>query len=254
MRLASREPFVAPRNPAWGEQPRDTFRYAPGMHTDVTSAELSANADLSDWRVLLRRVESRYRATSFPAAAAFINSIADAAETARHHPDIDLRYPGVVHVAITTHATRGLTDADVDLARTISALATAAGLTAEPPTGSTMEIAIDAMDINAIRPFWAAVLGYAEGRPSPSGAPSDEVVDPLRIGPSIWFQQMDAERPQRNRVHLDVTVAHDEADARVAAAIAAGGRLVSDEHARAFWVLADAEGNEACVCTWQDRT
>ena len=65
---------------------------------------------------------------------------------------------------------------------------------------------------------------------------------------------MDAERPQRNRVHLDVTVAHDEADARVAAAIAAGGRLVSDEHARAFWVLADAEGNEACVCTWQDRT
>ncbi len=224
------------------------------MHANVTAAELSANTELSDWRVLLRRVEARFRATSFPAAAAFVNEIADAAETARHHPDVDLRYPGVVHVVLTTHATRGLTNADVDLARTISALAATAGLTAEPPTGCALEIAIDAMDINAIRPFWAAVLGYSEGRPSPSGEPSDEVVDPLRIGPSIWFQQMDTERPQRNRVHIDVTVAHDEADARVAAAIAAGGRLVSDEYARAFWVLADAEGNEACVCTWQDRT
>ena len=60
-------------------------------------------------------------------------------------------------------------------------------------------------------------------------------------------------RPQRNRLHIDVTVPHDVADLRVAAAIAAGGTLVSAESARAFWVLADPEGNEACVCTWQDR-
>jgi 4a-hydroxytetrahydrobiopterin dehydratase len=64
---------------------------------------------------------------------------------------------------------------------------------------------------------------------------------------------MDAPRTQRNRVHLDVTVSHDEADARVTAALAAGGVLLDGSHARAFWVLADAEGNEACVCTWQDR-
>ena len=64
---------------------------------------------------------------------------------------------------------------------------------------------------------------------------------------------MDAPRPQRNRIHVDITVAHDAAEARVAAALAAGGTLVSDAHARAFWVLADVEGNEACVCTWQDR-
>jgi len=36
-------------------------------------------------------------------------------------------------------------------------------------------------------------------------------------------------------------------------ALAAGGRLVSDAAAPAFWVLADAEGNEACICTWQGR-
>jgi 4a-hydroxytetrahydrobiopterin dehydratase len=79
------------------------------------------------------------------------------------------------------------------------------------------------------------------------------IVDPRRIGPAFWFQQMDAPRPQRNRIHVDVTVPHDEADARISAALAAGGRLVSDERARAFWILADPEGNEACVCTWQDR-
>jgi 4a-hydroxytetrahydrobiopterin dehydratase len=43
------------------------------------------------------------------------------------------------------------------------------------------------------------------------------------------------------------------ADERVAAAVAAGGHLVNDEYARSFWVLADPEGNEACVCTWEDR-
>jgi 4a-hydroxytetrahydrobiopterin dehydratase len=64
---------------------------------------------------------------------------------------------------------------------------------------------------------------------------------------------MDAPRPQRNRIHLDLTVALDEARARVGAAIAAGGTLVSEAHARAFWVLADVEGNEVCVCTWHDR-
>jgi 4a-hydroxytetrahydrobiopterin dehydratase len=65
---------------------------------------------------------------------------------------------------------------------------------------------------------------------------------------------MDEPRPQRNRIHVDVTVPHDEADARIAAAIDAGGQLVSAARARAFWILADPEGNEACVCTWQDRT
>lgn len=68
-----------------------------------------------------------------------------------------------------------------------------------------------------------------------------------------WFQQMDAPRPQRNRIHLDLDVPHDAARGRIDAALAAGGRLVSDAAAPAFWVLADAEGNEACICTWQGR-
>jgi 4a-hydroxytetrahydrobiopterin dehydratase len=81
----------------------------------------------------------------------------------------------------------------------------------------------------------------------------EDVADPLRRGPMLWFQDMDAPRPQRNRLHLDVSVPHDQARARVAAALAAGGRLVDDSHAPSWWVLADAEGNEARVATWVGR-
>ncbi|MFM8267850.1 MAG: VOC family protein, partial [Ilumatobacteraceae bacterium] len=79
------------------------------------------------------------------------------------------------------------------------------------------------------------------------------LVDPRGRGPSFWFQDMDEARRERSRFHIDVIVAHDEAEARIAATLEAGGRLVSDAYARSWWVLADADGNEACVCTWQDR-
>ena len=115
-----------------------------------------------------------------------------------------------------------------------------------------MEVAIDAIDIDAVRPFWKAVLGY-DDEATVADAQIIALVDPLRIGPPFWFQQMEAPRPQRNRIHIDVSVPHDVAEKRIAAALAAGGHLVSEARARAFWVLADPEGNEACVCTWQDR-
>src|SRR5438874_2509447 len=84
-----------------------------------------------------------------------------------------------------------------------------------------------------------ARLGYADRADSP-----EDLVDPHRRGPSLWFQRMDAPRPQRNRIHIDVWVPHDRAEARIAAALAAGGRMVNDGGAPSGWVLADAEGNE----------
>jgi 4a-hydroxytetrahydrobiopterin dehydratase len=159
-----------------------------------------------------------------------------------------------VHVVLTTHVSRGLTDLDVAAAQTISALAERAGLTSEPVASASVEVGIDALDIDAVRPFWKAVLGYVEDPPAREGGQVNVLHDPNGVGPQFWFQQMDAERPQRNRIHIDVTVPHDIAGARVAAALEAGGRLVTDAFARSWWVLADAEGNEACVCTWQDRS
>ena len=221
------------------------------MADNISAPVFHDRADLADWRVVLRRAEAVFRAPTFSAAAEFVARVAAAADEAGHHPDVDLRYPGRVHVTLTTHATGGLTDLDVALALGVSRLAADAGLVSEPGTFVVTEIAIDALDIAAVRPFWRSVLGYVDEKPDD---PPNGLVDPLRIGPNVWFQQMDEPRLQRNRIHIDVTVAHDVADARVQAALAAGGRLVSAERARAFWVLADAEGNEACVCTWQDRT
>nr|BFE87110.1 VOC family protein [Planobispora longispora] len=150
-----------------------------------------------------------------------------------------------------------VTPGEVELARAVSGAVRELGLRLDPEVAGAgprsvqlVEIAIDAIDIPRVRPFWKAVMGYADE--AGASGPEDPLVDPLRHGPAIWFQQMDAPRPQRNRIHFDISVPHDEAPHRIRAALEAGGVLLSDEHAPSFWVLADAEGNEACVTTWQE--
>lgn len=212
----------------------------------LTPAEVAGLDGLDHWRVVLQTLRADFETGSYPAAAALTVAIAEAAEDAGHHPDIDVRYPGRVAVTLTTHGAGGLTRADVGLARRISALADEAGATPGQAMSQLLELAIDTVDADRIRPFWRAVLGYVD-------RPDGSLVDPGRRGPVVWFQQMDEPRTTRNRIHLDVDVPNDEADARLVAAIEAGGTLVSDRRARAFWILADADGNEACICTWQDR-
>lgn len=221
------------------------------MPTFVSAEEFN-EAGLDDWRYILGSIEATFVAASFGAGASFVALVGALADERDHHPDISLRYPGAARIKLTTHSHSGLTNLDVELAGQISQLAADHSLTPKPTTAERIEIAIDALDINAIRPFWAAVLGYREASDEVDGIVYD-LVDPDGIGPAIWFQQMDEARPQRNRIHLDVSVPHDGAEGRVAAAITAGGVLLSDARAKAFWILADAEGNEACVCTWQDR-
>ena len=211
----------------------------------LTAAQVNGLEGLDDWRVLLRTLQASFRTGSMAAGTELASRIAAAADEADHHPDLTLTYPRL-HVLLTTHSTNGLTTRDVALARTISAIAADSGIEAEPEALMQLEVAIDALDIAAVKPFWEAVLGYRADA-------DDSCADPTGRGPAVWFQQMDQPRPQRNRIHLDVTVPHDVAEQRVAAALEAGGTLVSDAAARSFWVLADPEGNEACVCTWQDR-
>ncbi len=220
------------------------------MHERVTASQFLASG-LTDWRFLLGRAEASFHCPGFAAAGKLVQQIAALADELGHHPVINLRHPDLVHVVTTAEQDR-LTELDVELCRRVSALAAAAGASGAPTEVTTLEVAIDALDIDVVRPFWAAVLGYVDA-PTEPGRQVDAVVDPRGIGPAFWFQQMITPRPERNRIHLDVTVAHDAAEARIAAALAAGGTLLSDRRARAFWVLADPEGNEACVCTWQDR-
>lgn len=213
----------------------------------VPPADIAADDTLADWRYGVGAIRAEFVVPTFPGGAALVAAIADAAEAADHHPSLHLRWPGAVRVELWSHDAGGVTDRDVELARTISALATDAGAEVHPHRVQAVEWTIDTTDPDRIRPFWLAVLGYGTD-------PDAFVDDPAGFGPAILFQPMDDGRSQRNRIHVDVSVPHDVAEARVAAALAAGGTLVSDEHARAWWVLADADGNEACVCTWQDRT
>jgi 4a-hydroxytetrahydrobiopterin dehydratase len=208
--------------------------------------EIAALDGLEDWRVMLGALRTRFATPDMSAGAAFVSAVVEAANAADHHPDLTLTYPAV-DVDLTTHDAGGLTMKDVEMARTISRIAVEHGLRPEPGGRQVWEYAVDGIDLTAIRPFWAAVTGL---RP-------DEQGDLPARGPgeiAVWFQQMDEPRhDQRNRIHLDVTVPVEDAEGRVAAALAAGGTLVSDAAAPAFWVLADTEGNEVCVCTAAGR-
>lgn len=207
--------------------------------------DLSTDPELDDWRVVLGRLQTRLLTGDFATGARPVARIAELADELDHHPDVDLRY---THVTVTTvsHDVGRLTARDRRLASAISRLAQEEGVEAAPHQVSALEIALDVLDGPAVEPFWAAVLGYeSDGE--------DEVVDPAARSATLWFQQMDEARPGRGRFHLDITVPHDVAPERVEAALAAGGRLVTDEFAPSWWVLADAEGNEVCVCTWQGR-
>jgi 4a-hydroxytetrahydrobiopterin dehydratase len=203
------------------------------------------------WRYILGEFRTQVLTGSLPLAAD-VAARAAAVPGAQGHLRMDVRADRVI-LSVQTAEIAWVTPHDVDLARQISAVAGEFRLNTRPGPRSVqvIEIGIDAMDIASIRPFWKAVLGYAD-EPGRSG-PHDALVDPLGQGPSVWFQQMDAPRPQRNRIHFDVSVPHDEAHRRLEAAVAAGGKLVYDAEAPAFWVLADPEGNEACVTTWQGR-
>ena len=201
---------------------------------------------LPGWQVMPSGYHLSVPTSDFAGALELVDRIGAVAEEQQHHPDLDLRW-GRVHIVTTSHDVGGITERDVRLGRAVTAICDDLGLTPEAGRAMEVELGIDAMDIEAVRPFWAAVLGYDQ---RPEGG---DLVDPDGVGPSVWFQQMDAPRPQRNRVHFDVWVDPEEAEPRMARAIEAGGRLVSDAEAPAFWVLADPEGNEACICTPLER-
>lgn len=217
----------------------------------------AAVADLG-WRYVLGGYRTLARVPSLARAAEVsTRAVAACGEAAGQHLRLDVR-PDLVALTLQSAAVAGVTQQDVVLARRISAALAELGVPTSPEIGpgvtrsvQVLEIAIDATDIAAIRPFWKAVMGY--GDETDGSAPDDGLIDPLWQGPTIWFQQMDVPRTQRNRIHFDVSVPHDEAPHRIQAALDAGGVLVSDAEAPAFWLLADAEGNEACVTTWQGR-
>jgi 4a-hydroxytetrahydrobiopterin dehydratase len=214
--------------------------------TKLTGQQIAAEK-LAGWAHLYNGLKTRVRTGDFAAGLALVDAIGAAAEQVDHHPDLDLRY-GHVDVRLTSHDTGGVTERDVRLARTISGLVAAAGLEHSFAGLTWLEWGLDTPDFAAIAPFWEAILGF-ERR---TGDYDEEVVDPSGALPTIWFQQSGGGEP-RQRWHPDLWVDPSEVQARIEAAVAAGGKLESDAEAPSFWVLADPQGNRVCLCTWQDR-
>jgi 4a-hydroxytetrahydrobiopterin dehydratase len=212
----------------------------------LTTTEI-LDAGLDDWRKLAQALHARFRTGDFVTGLAFVTAVTEAAEAADHHPDVTLTYP-FVDLALISHDVGELTRRDLDLARRISDIAHEQGISAEPGAVAEIELALDTADLAAVGPFWAALLtGH------PESLHGNDVVDPTGRVPLLWFQDTDAHETPRQRFHIDLWVPHDVAEERIAAAVAAGGRVVDAERAPSFVVLADEEGNRVCVCTCLER-
>jgi 4a-hydroxytetrahydrobiopterin dehydratase len=133
----------------------------------------------------------------------------------------------------------------IALARTVSAIARSQGAAADRAAVQEVQLAIaakrDAIDVG----FWRVVLGYLP-------MADDNAIDPLGHGSTVWMQELDEGKPLRHAFHVDVSVAREHVQARLAAAVAAGGRIVDDSQAPSHWTLSDRAGNRVCICAWPD--
>ena len=217
----------------------------------ITVSEFREADGAENWRVLAEGACAFFRTGSFAESARLVDAMSRLDGVADHPPDVDVRRDGVTVRLITiADDWYGPSRRDLDLARRISATAKALGFAADPSALQSFLVIPGAPDTADVMPFWRAILGY-EPR---DDSPDEDLVDPHMRGPSFWFEPMDEPRPDGGgAIHVAVWVPPEEAEARVAAALAAGGRLVRDQFAPSWWTLADAAGNEADIATTTGR-
>ena len=216
----------------------------------IAPREFHAAEGAEDWRVLAEGACAFFRTTSLAESTRLIAAIAEVPGIEDHRPDIDVRGDGVTVRLITiAEDWYGPTRRDLELARRISATVRHLGFAADASTLQSFLVIPGAPNTAEVMPFWRAVLGY-----EPRGdSPDEDLVDPRMRGPSFWFEPMEQPRPDGGgAIHVAVWVAPEQAEARVAAALAAGGRLVRAV-APSWWTLADAAGNEADIATTEGR-
>jgi 4a-hydroxytetrahydrobiopterin dehydratase len=191
---------------------------------------------LPDWRRLAQALHARFLIDRYADGARFVAAVGESCQDAA--PQVRL---GASFVDVATR--------DEELAARISSIAAEHGLTADPAAVSQLEVALDTADLAELGPFWAAVLtGSAES------FRGHDVSDPTGRVATLWFQGTKPHEPPRQRFHLDLWLPPEVVPGRIEAAIAAGGKVVYDEEAPAFIVLADPQGNKVCLCTSQGRS
>jgi 4a-hydroxytetrahydrobiopterin dehydratase len=205
--------------------------------------EFLAADGVEDWVVLHGGATAVYRCPSLAVAARLAVAVAEV--------------PGVAGAGVlmtladgrlTVRLSRDLWALEArhtELARAVAGVARSHGATADRAAVQEVQIAVaakpDAIDLG----FWRAVLGYIPMAP-------DNGVDPLGHGSTVWMQPLDEAKPLRHAMHVDVSVAREEAGVRLAAAVAAGGQIVDDSEAPASWILTDRSGNKVCIASWPD--
>jgi 4a-hydroxytetrahydrobiopterin dehydratase len=204
-----------------------------------------------DWRVIGDGANAYFRTGSFAKGARLVHAISELPGVDDHNADVDVRQDGVTVRLITTRNDyMGMTQRDLQLARQISAAARRLGFAADSSAVQSVLIIPGAKVRAEVMPFWRAALGY-EPR---ADSPAEDLVDPRGRGPAFWFEQMDAPRGDGGgAIHVAIWVPYEQAEARIAAALAAGGRMVRDEFAPSWWTLADPAGNETDIATTKGR-
>ena len=198
---------------------------------------------LEDWVVLHGGPTAVFRTATLAQSASLAKEIAQIPELDGTRAQLN-----VVSERLTVRLTREVWNIEsehINLARAISKVAKSLGVVAERAQVQEVQIAIaaksDAIDLG----FWRAVLGYEPML-------EDNGVDPLGNSSMAYMQEIDEAKDLKHAMHLDVSVAREVAEQRLAAAVSAGGIVVDDSHAPAWWVLADRSGNKVCIVSWPD--
>jgi 4a-hydroxytetrahydrobiopterin dehydratase len=228
---------------------------------DMLTGDEIAEAELTDWRKLAQGLHARYLVADFSTGARFVAAVGEAGEVLGHYPSLSLGN-GYVDLKLVTddaiyrddegteHVLQWVTQQDVDLARRISEIAIDHKLDADPASVSVIELGLDTAHSATIAPVWAALLtGSAESQGH--GSPSDEIRDATGRVPNLWFGDGEVSGSTQQRFHVEVYVAPEVAEQRIAAVVAAGGSLVDDSDAPSLTVISDQDGNQGVLCVAQ---
>ena len=197
---------------------------------------------VDDWVVLHGGAVAVFRVGSLVEAARLAQAVADVPVV---EPDIQMT---VASDRLTVRLTRDVWQLEprhVEIARAVSAVASTHRASPDRMAVQEVQLAIAAKPDSIDLGFWRAVLGYAP-------MADDNAVDPLGYGSTVWMQELDSTSPLEHAMHVDVSVSHEHAEQRLAAAVAAGGRIVDDSEAPRWWTLSDRAGNRVCIAAWPD--
>ena len=225
---------------------------------DMLRGEKIAEADLPEWRKLAQGLHARYLVGDFGTGARFVAAVAEAGDVIGHYPrvvmggwfvDLELVSEGAIYRDHegTEYVVEWVTQQDVDLARRITQIAADHKVDADPSSVSEIELGLDSRDSASIAPVWAALLtgdAASQGR----GSPGEEIRDATVRVPNLWFGDAEEDATGSQRFHVEVYVAPEAAEQRIAAAVAAGGSVIDDSSSPGLTVIADQDGNQGVVC------